>query len=444
MPKYLIFFTLLAISTSSFALVSIKPYRAFTVRPDLAAYEYRLQNGLSVVLVPNKKAPLVEVYHWVKAGSLHETPGITGIAHLFEHMMFRPLGSGKSGFFALANEIGASVNANTRFEGTLYTSTVPNDKLKELLKLEGDRFKHLTVTDELLKIEREAVRSEYSTSRDSNPIVELWDLIYKAGFPGHPFEWHIIGFFDDLDKISAKDCNGFFNEYYKPNNVGLFISGDFDKKEILEVVNTNYSDWKKGVKESKLPHAYSRKTEYIVKEGRLPSTSKTILTGFRVPYINEDTSSIYDFINFVFFDSSYNLAKKRLLYDKNLVADFSSFNPSYDNGMLKSMYVPLSGVTVDACINDVLKLKEDFKSLDDKEYSAYLSEFKTYISETSLRNSNLIEMLAISWGKYNRIDYLELVNKKNFKIKRERVNKYLDEYYKRDNLVVVVTKEEQL
>ena len=110
----------------------VKLIKEVRLRDKVTAAQYELANGLTVVLLPNKLAPLTSVYHWVKAGSLHETPGITGIAHLFEHMMFRPLTPDEPTFFMKVKKLGVAANAFTEFAMTVYTSTVPTKNLHEL------------------------------------------------------------------------------------------------------------------------------------------------------------------------------------------------------------------------------------------------------------------------------------------------------------------------
>ncbi|HPI41750.1 MAG TPA: pitrilysin family protein, partial [Pseudobdellovibrionaceae bacterium] len=209
------------------------------INDHLKTHHYILDNGLEVFLTPNPKAPNVQVAHWVKAGSLHEKKGTTGIAHLFEHMMFRPLKMGAPSFDQQVDKLGAINNANTRFESTYYHTSVPSKNLNELLKIESERFRNLKVSDGLLDLERGAVWSEYSTKFDSNPMLDLWFQIYRKAFPGHPFGWTIIGFREDLEKIKASDCNEFFNTYYRPNNIGLFITGNFDLDKTLPSVLEN-------------------------------------------------------------------------------------------------------------------------------------------------------------------------------------------------------------
>lgn len=409
------------------------------IRQGLVAHEYRLKNGLTVMLVPNTKAPLTSVYHWVKAGSLHETPGITGIAHLFEHMMFRPLKKDAPPFMDQVRKLGGNANANTRFEGTQYTTTVPTRQLGALLKIESERFKTLEVTNELLDIERKAVWSEYSTKFDANPTIDLYDKVYKTAYKGHPYGWMIIGFREDLEKIKAKDCNTFFDKYYRPNNTGLFIGGSFELEPTLALVESLYGDWKSGT-ESQLPPPYTGPRALTVVEGKHPSPVKQLIAGWRIPGFDPKNTDLMNFANFVLFDSSFNLAKRRLVDRERVAAYAGGFNFSYDNGMLKAYASLLPGKKVDDAVAEFAKLPADFDALSAEEFNAYLKEFQVGQSEGMFRNEDIVDNLATSWGRYGSVSWALDWAKKPMDLKKDDVGAFIKATLTQDNTTVAHTK----
>ncbi|CAB5112655.1 hypothetical protein D3OALGB2SA_2498 [Olavius algarvensis associated proteobacterium Delta 3] len=412
------------------------------VRKGLNAYQYQLDNGLTVVLIPNQAAPLTTICHWVKAGSLHETPGVTGIAHLFEHMMFRPLKPGTPSFFERAARLGVQVNANTRFGSTVFTSTVPQINLEQMLKLEADRFTKLVVTPELLRIEKEAVRSEYSTKFDADPVFDLWYSIYVAGFPGHPYGWMIIGFREDLDNISAADCNAFFKKYYTAKNTGLFIGGNFDHNDVLEIVVRYYGEWTPGV-ETALPEAYQHKEDgYIFKSGRIVSQSPMLLAGYRIPEYDGENHLLLKLADHILFDSDYSLAKDRLMYEKKVVSSIDSFNFDYDRSMLKAMMLLMPGVSIKSVVHELNELPNDFRSLSDEEFSTYLREFQIEAAEAMFRNMSLVSLLSLSWGKFGDIRHITDLAREPASITKAALQTFIDTYVTKNNMVVVMNKSE--
>lgn len=409
------------------------------INNSLITNEYHLPNGLAVFLTENKRAPNVVVGHWVKAGSLHEKPGITGIAHLFEHMMFRPLAPGKPGFFQIASKLGGDLNASTRFESTYYYTAVAPKNLNQLLKVESDRFKNLVVTDALIDVERKAVWSEYSTKFDANPVVDLWFQTYQQAYVGHPFGWMIIGFREDLEKIKASDCNEFFQKYYKPNNIGLFVTGNFKSNDALKNIINLYSDWERGV-DSKLPPAFSQKTEEFVGEGKLPSSSNDMMFGFRTPYFDKENAMIQALVNDILFDSKNGLLKKRLVDSKKLASEVSEFNFGYDNGLLKASITLLPSVKISDVRDQVAKIKDDFKSMSNENFTTYKKNIYITTAEGFQRNMALAEFLAKSWGKYGDINITSKYLLNSIDVTRDQVQNFLDTYYQINNFVFLTHK----
>jgi len=412
------------------------------VNADLKTEEYQLENGLTVFLTPNKKAPNVSIIHWVHAGSLHETPGITGIAHLFEHMMFRPLTPKDDDFSTKMKKLGGDFNANTRFESTVYTTTVPDSHLNAALKIESDRFQKLTVTKDLLDTERKAVWSEYSMKMDANPIFDLWYTLYTAGFPKHPLGWMIIGFREDLEKISAADCNKFFMTFYRPNNTGLFISGNIDTKSTIADVQKYYGTWERG-KDSQLPGAFVHDNKYVFKEGVLTSKTKSFIAAYRTPLLNKDNYDVQQLVNHIFFRSKASLAKRRFVHDKKIAAEVSDWNFSYDNGMLRLYLNMLPGATTDLVVNETTALVEDFKKLSDEEFKVFMKELQIDTAESLQRNVVANMELALFWGKSGGAASLQNLVSGKTQVTRKAVESFIGQYFKKENLVVVSNKSEK-
>ena len=208
--------------------------------------ERTLANGMKLLMVERHDDPSVAGGWVAHVGSADERPGITGIAHLFEHMMFRPVKPGATSYYDQAAALGLDYNASTRFNATDYYDTFTPELLPKVVAMESERFQRMHVTPELLKVEREAVRSEYSTKFDANPMIDLWFWIYRYAFPNHPYGWHIVGDRADLDRITAEDCNRFFKTNYVPNNTLIAIAGSFDKNQALSLIQQHFGGWQRG------------------------------------------------------------------------------------------------------------------------------------------------------------------------------------------------------
>ncbi|MBB2985822.1 M16 family metallopeptidase [Terracoccus luteus] len=192
--------------------------------------ERTLANGLRVVVSEDHTVPNVAVNLWVGVGSRHETPGRTGFAHLFEHLMFqgsRNVASGEH-FSALMAQ-GARLNATTWFDRTNYFETVPTGALDLALWLEADRHGHLldAVTQENLDNQRDVVKEEKRQRYDNVPYGSALIDLYATVFPAdHPYHHPTIGSMDDLDAATVDDVHAFFRAHYGPNNTVLTLVGD--------------------------------------------------------------------------------------------------------------------------------------------------------------------------------------------------------------------------
>ncbi|MDN5789734.1 MAG: insulinase family protein [Micrococcales bacterium] len=192
--------------------------------------ERTLDNGLRVIVSEDHTTPTVAVNLWVGVGSRHEVPGRTGLAHLFEHLMFqgsRHVASGEH-FTALMDE-GARLNATTWFDRTNYFETLPSGALELALWLEADRHGHLleAVTQENLDNQRDVVKEEKRQRYDNVPYGLAMTDVYATAFPeGHPYHHPTIGSMADLDAATLEDVHAFFRSHYGPNNTVLTLVGD--------------------------------------------------------------------------------------------------------------------------------------------------------------------------------------------------------------------------
>lgn len=221
-------------------------------QPVVAYEQYRLDNGLTVILHEDHSAPVaaaVVVYH---VGSKNERPGRTGFAHLFEHMMFQ--GSkhvGDDEHFKLLQEIGGNVNGSTNTDRTNYFEVVPSNHLELALYLEADRMGFLldAMTQEKLDNQRDVVKNERRQNYDNQPYGTAWEKTSKALYPeGHPYSWPVIGYMEDLDAASLDDVMSFFRLYYAPNNACLAIAGDIVPSQVRQWVEKYFGPLPSGGK----------------------------------------------------------------------------------------------------------------------------------------------------------------------------------------------------
>lgn len=203
-----------------------------TEYPKIDFSDERLRNGLRLIMSVDHLVPIVAVNLWYNVGSRNEIAGKTGLAHLFEHMMFEGSANvGKSEHFKLINSIGGFNNAATATYRTNYYEWAPSHELELLLWLEADRMGSLpdALSQETLDNQRDVVKNERRQSFDDPPYATWIEKMHHSLFPeGHPYHHAPIGSMDDLSAASLKDVKDFFKVHYTPNNAVLSIVGDFD------------------------------------------------------------------------------------------------------------------------------------------------------------------------------------------------------------------------
>ena len=194
---------------------------------------YELENGLDVILAPDLSTPIVHVNVWYHVGSRNEEKGLTGFAHLFEHLMFQGSEGQPGEYFAPLDAVGASLNGTTNTDRTNYFETVPAEFLPLALFLESDRMGYLlpVLTQDKLDNQREVVKNERRQRYENPPFGDAWVHLTANLWPeGHPYQHTTIGSHEDLENASLDDVTDFFQTWYVPNNAALVVAGNFDKE----------------------------------------------------------------------------------------------------------------------------------------------------------------------------------------------------------------------
>lgn len=208
-----------------------------TATPELSFESHTLPNGLRVVLHPDRSLPLVTVNLWYHVGSKNESPGSTGLAHMFEHMLFQ--GSAHvptNGHFRYVQQVGGVANGSTSHDRTNYYETLPSAHLDLGLWLESDRMGFLlpALTQENLDTQRDVVVNERRQRVENQPYGQASERLYALLYPkDHPYSWPVIGTLEDIVGATIDEVRAFFRTYYTPNNAVLTIAGDIEPAEAL-------------------------------------------------------------------------------------------------------------------------------------------------------------------------------------------------------------------
>jgi len=256
--------------------------------------QHTLANGLRVVLAPDSTIPVVAVNLWYGVGSRNEPEGLTGFAHLFEHMMFQGSENvAKNGHFEMIERAGGSVNASTWFDRTNYFETVPSHHLELALWLEADRLGALlpAMTQEKLDNQKGVVTNEKRERYDNQPYGDWDERMLRLVFPSeHPYHHTVIGSMEDIEAATLDDIASFFSTFYRPNNAVLTLAGDFAEPDALVLIDRHFGPLERGAPIPSIPGKPELRsrigaTVYETVEADVPFSR--IYIGFRVPVSGE-------------------------------------------------------------------------------------------------------------------------------------------------------------
>ncbi len=203
--------------------------------------KYKLQNGLTVLLYEDHSVPLISYHTWYKVGSRDESPGITGSAHMLEHMMFK--GSKKYPgklFDRILHENGIVNNAFTTYDYTGFYESLPSSKLEMMMEIEVDRMSNLNLNPGDLQSEREVVKEERRWRVDNNPMGLLMETVMGTVFKTSNYRWPVIGTMKDISDYKIETLRNFHSIYYVPNNAVLVLVGDFKIPEAKRLIEKYY------------------------------------------------------------------------------------------------------------------------------------------------------------------------------------------------------------
>lgn len=299
-------------------------------------YETRLSNGLKVLLLENHKVPLVTVQIWYRTGSRNERFGKTGISHLLEHMMFK--GTKKipaEAFNRMVQENGGRENAFTSEDYTAYFQNLAADRIEIPLLIESDRMHNLILRESDFQPERMVVMEERRMRTDDNPQVYLREQLDAAAFQAQPYHWPVIGWMDDIARITLPDLKAYYRDHYSPGNAVLVIVGDFRKEKLLPRIRRLFGSIAKGRPPAavswKDPPQTGERRLVVNREASLPS----FIAGYHVPNLRDPDGYVLEVIASILAEGKSSRLYVDLVKEKQLALDIDADHPllSVDPGL---------------------------------------------------------------------------------------------------------------
>lgn len=313
-------------------------------------FETTLSNGLKVILLENHKAPLVTFHIWYRVGSRNEEWGKTGLSHMLEHMMFK--GTKKYGpedYSRIIQENGGETNAFTSRDYTGYFATLRSDRVQVLMDLEADRMQNLNLREEDFVTERMVVMEERRQRTEDDPQSFLMEQLEATAFQVQPYHWPIIGWMEDLMRMTLEDLKNYYQTYYNPANAILVAVGDFKRGEMLSRIEKTFGSISpatapKQEKPKDPPQAGERRVS-LKKEAQLPF----LVMGYRIPNLRHPDAYVLEVINAILSGGKSSRLHQKLVLEKQLALEADSENSylSKDPALFYIYAVPLPGKKVE-------------------------------------------------------------------------------------------------
>ncbi len=368
--------------------------------------EATLDNGLRVVLLEEHRSPIISFQVWYRVGSRNELPGSTGIAHLLEHMMFKGTPTyGPRAYARLIEENGGRDNAFTTQDHTSYFVTIAADKIDLVLKLEADRMQHLLLDPQALDTERQVVMEERRTRTEDDPEGFLGEEVSAIAFKAHPYRWPIIGWMEDIRRITPEEVRAFYRTYYVPNNALIVVVGDFKAAELLEKITRHFGPIPRGpdprpVNTTEPPQNDERRVT-VKKPAQLP----LIFIGYHVPNSRSADAPALELLSVLLSEGRASRLYHRLVYEQQIAlsasGDYSYFSADPNLFWFSATARPEKQIEEieKALMREVERLKTELVSEDELARAKNQVEASFVFQQDSLyRRASVLARFELSGG----------------------------------------------
>jgi zinc protease len=303
----------------------------------LVVRRWRLGNGLGVIVVVDKGAPIVSYQTWYRVGSRHEEVGKTGLAHLFEHLMFAQTETLTPGEFdRVVERTGGESNAATWVDWTHYRLSLPAVELPLAVRLESERMSRLVLTPETVEPERDVVTNERRERVEDDVDGWLDEQLMATAFEVHPYRWPTIGWMADIRSVGLDDIRAFYRTWYAPNNATLVVVGDVDEQALLGMVRDAYGSIAAAALPAAVAAAEPPQTGERTKRAKRPIASDRILCGWKVVGQTHPDWAALELLTTLLAGSPSSRLHRRLVIEKELASTVDvQLTPFRDPSLLR-------------------------------------------------------------------------------------------------------------
>jgi zinc protease len=414
--------------------------------------EFKLSNGLKIIVREDHRSPVVVSQVWYRAGSLDEVNGKTGVAHVLEHMMFKGTKKIKAGEFSrLIAKAGGKENAFTGADYTCYFQQLEKSKLELSFELEADRMQNLNLSKEEFEKEIKVVMEERRWRTEDKPTSQVKEEFQSTLFKSHPYSRPVVGWMNDLENMTVEDAREWYKNWYAPNNATLVVVGDIYAKDVLNLAKKYFEK----IPARKIPE---RKPQVEPKQNgerrsyvKAPSELSYILMGYPVPTLNgqneNDTNSwepyALEVLSNILAGNSSSRLNQNIVRNQHLAISVSAGYDSTSRGRISVF--ELEGTPNDfkkisdlenALLQEIEKIKKDGVTQEE------LDRVKATVIASDVYQKDSMFGMAMEIGQLETMGYsfhlsdgyIEKINS----VTSEQIKNVATKYLTRDNLSVVI------
>ena len=404
--------------------------------------QFKLDNGLNVILHQDKSTPIVAVTVLYHVGSKNEDPNRTGFAHFFEHLLFEGSENiGRGEYMKMVSSNGGILNANTSFDRTFYFEILPSNQLELGLWMEAERMLHAKIDETGVETQREVVKEEYRQSFENRPYGSFLMEMFGRAFEKHPYQWVPIGSLEHLNQAKIEEFRDFYKTWYVPNNATLSIAGDFDIKQAKQWINKYFSEIPKGTKKIERPIIVEPIKNKEIRDTvydniQLPA----VMMGYHTPAQGTPDAYAVEMLAQILSQGNSSRMQKSIVDEQEKALFVGAFPfPTEDPGLSLMFGIANMGVAIDdleaAIDKEVEKVQNEL--ISEEEFQKMKNQIESDMVSKNAKVEGIAENLANYFVYYGDANLVNTEIDRYMKVTREDLKRVANKYFRKDNRVVL-------
>lgn len=423
------------------ALAFCLPVLAWAESGKIDFVEYKLDNGLHVILQEDHTTPNIIVSVMYHVGSKNENPELTGFAHFFEHLMFEGTKNIKRHEFdKYVTKVGGNLNANTFFDRTYYYELLPSNELALGLWLESERMLHPTIESIGIKTQKDVVCQEMGQSRDNRPYGRLLTETLKKAYTVHPYNHDVLGKEEHIRNASDQDFIDFHNTFYVPNNAVLTIVGDFNMAEAKKLVHDYFNDIPSGAPVVQPTIVEPKKTAEVRDTAYDNIQMPALIMAYHIPGITSNDMYAVNMLNTLLAQGQSSRLYSTIVNDKQMAMELAAMPlPLEQPGLSIVLALPNMNVELNQLENEIDKEIDKLQKepISDKEFQKLQNQIENQLVSSNATIEDRAYNLAQAYTYFKNTNEINEELAKFRSITKEDLQKAAQKYFTKDNRLVL-------